>query len=282
MKLTFSSGPNPYMALSLINSLELYNTIFTDPRSSDCQPVPTENWSLAYSQLQEFTASRTSSGHTISSVLLRNPEDLFIAWMLVCFVPRARESPKPSSKLTTKRPNSPASIAAKEGIKADNKMCKIVEDAVTNLKDVVTLKDSAARNEKVPTSPLKRNSNTIGRDTQGQAIRGWGSHWRSIVIFALLTEISEAASPKAQQATLDAYAIWLKELQLLNLLNVDSLRPIVNGNEISKALGGGRGGPWMKKAMDIAMDWQLRNPEQNDPTGGIEEVVDRKRELGFT
>ncbi|KAL9637365.1 MAG: hypothetical protein Q9164_002230 [Protoblastenia rupestris] len=275
-------GPNPYMALSLINSLELYNTIFTDPRSSDCQRVSTEHWSLAYGQLQELTASRTSSAKTISSILLRNPEDLFIAWVLACFVPWARESPKPSSKLTTKRSNSPASIAAKEGIKADNKMCKIVEDSVTNLKDVVTLKDSAARNEKVPTSPLKRNSNTIGRDTQGQAIRGWGSHWRSIVIFALLTEIAEAASPKTQEATLDAYATWLKELQLLNLLNVDSLKPIVNGNEISKALGSGRGGPWMKKAMNIAMDWQLRNPEQNDPTGGIEEVVDRKRELGFT
>ena len=59
---------------------------------------------------------------------------------------------------------------------------------------------------------------------------------------------------------------------------MNRLKPIVNGNQLSKALCT-KSGPWMKKALDIAMEWQLRNPEETDPAGGIAEVVERKREL---
>lgn len=61
---------------------------------------------------------------------------------------------------------------------------------------------------------------------------------------------------------------------------MDRLKPIVNGNQLSKALDT-KSGPWMKKALDIAMEWQLRNPGETDPAGGIAEVVERKSELGI-
>ena len=83
-----------------------------------------------------------------------------------------------------------------------------------------------------------------------------------------------------QQTILDGYALWLSNLQALNLLEVDRLKPIVNGNQLSEALGI-KSGRWTKKALDIAMGWQLRNPEETDPAGGIAEVVERKEELGI-
>lgn len=83
-----------------------------------------------------------------------------------------------------------------------------------------------------------------------------------------------------KQTILDGYARWLSNLQALDLLDVDRLKPIVNGNQLSQALGI-KTGPWMKKALDIAMEWQLRNPEETDPAGGIAEVVERKGELGI-
>ena len=83
-----------------------------------------------------------------------------------------------------------------------------------------------------------------------------------------------------KQPVLDGYARWLSNLQALNLLQVDRLKPIVNGNQLSEALGT-ESGPWMKKALDIAMEWQLRNPEETDPAGGIAEVIERKGELGI-
>jgi len=84
-----------------------------------------------------------------------------------------------------------------------------------------------------------------------------------------------------EQEILSGYVSWLSHLRDLDLLDVDQLKPIVNGNLLSEALGKPKAGPWMKKAVDIAMEWQLRNPEETDPAGGIAEVVERKKELGL-
>ena len=92
--------------------------------------------------------------------------------------------------------------------------------------------------------------------------------------------ITKLTVPECQKI-LNGYATWLSDLKSLNLLDVDQLKPIVNGNDLAEALGT-KNGPWMKKALDIAMEWQLRNPEETDAAGGIAEVVERKKELGIT
>lgn len=83
------------------------------------------------------------------------------------------------------------------------------------------------------------------------------------------------------QGILSDYALWLLRLRDLNLLGVDQLKPIANGNQLSEALGKPKMGPWMKNALEVVMEWQLRNPEENDPAGGIAEIVERKKELGL-
>ena len=201
--------------------------------------------------------------------------------MLVCFVPWARKQPKLPGNQPTKRASFPASVAAREGIKADNRICKILDDAVKDIDEIVTFKEAAVKREMSTVASSKRKSSSVGRDVQGQAIRTWGSQWRSSVIFALLTEVYEATSPEDRTSLTDQYAIWLNNIGSLDLLDVDRLKPLVNGNQISRAIGGGHVGPWMKKAMDIAMEWQLRNPDISDPAGGIDEVLRRKKELGF-
>ncbi len=55
---------------------------------------------------------------------------------------------------------------------------------------------------------------------------------------------------------------------------------MVHGNQLTKALGA-ESGPWMRKALDIAMEWQLRNPDETNSVGAITEVMERRRELGF-
>lgn len=79
---------------------------------------------------------------------------------------------------------------------------------------------------------------------------------------------------------LEEYAAWLSGLRSLDLLDVDQLKPIVNGNQLSTALEI-TAGPWLKKALDIAMEWQLRNPGETDGAGAVAEVVERKKELGI-
>lgn len=80
---------------------------------------------------------------------------------------------------------------------------------------------------------------------------------------------------------LEGYATWISDLQSLDLLDIDKVKPMVHGNQLTKALGI-ESGPWLKKALDITMEWQIRNPEQTDTAGAIAEVVERKKELGIT
>ena len=70
-------------------------------------------------------------------------------------------------------------------------------------------------------------------------------------------------------------------LRSLNLLDVDKLTPLVKGDQLCQALGGIKSGPWLKRALDMTMEWQLRNPDQTDPAGGISEVVERRKELSL-
>ena len=78
----------------------------------------------------------------------------------------------------------------------------------------------------------------------------------------------------------DSYAQWLSYLDEQGLLDADQIKPLVDGKQVTKALGV-KPGPWMQKALGIAMEWQLRNPDQTDPAGAIAEIKERKHELGI-
>lgn len=64
-----------------------------------------------------------------------------------------------------------------------------------------------------------------------------------------------------------------------DLENVCELRPIVNGAEVMKSLGAEEG-PWMSKAMAMALEWQLLCPE-SDKEATLKEIAGRRAELGL-
>ncbi|MCJ1277533.1 CCA tRNA nucleotidyltransferase, mitochondrial [Puttea exsequens] len=296
-------GPDPHTALRLIHRLGLYNDIFTDPTDPDCVMASDRTWKGAYDQLLSLTKANEYQDadlqeRKIARILLRDRTDDFHAWMVACFVPWAGKKAEIPGKSTMKRLPSPAGIAAREGIKATNSIYNIVDNAAAYLQDVIVVKESTTKMQQLNTVPSQRKQESDARVAQGQAIRTWGAHWRSSVMFALLTQIAETPSGTGTQfddlhwggclltspgsaKLLDGYAKWLSYLEKLNLLDVDQLKPTVNGKQVSEALGGPKSGPWMKKALDIAFEWQLRNPDESDPTGGITEVVERKGELGL-
>ena len=63
-------------------------------------------------------------------------------------------------------------------------------------------------------------------------------------------------------------------LESLDLLDVDKLVPLVRGDQLCQAFGGIKSGAWLKPALTIAMQWQLRNPKVTDPSDGVAEVSD--------
>jgi tRNA nucleotidyltransferase/poly(A) polymerase len=65
-----------------------------------------------------------------------------------------------------------------------------------------------------------------------------------------------------------------------DLDSVCELKPIVNGGEIMQHLGAKKG-PWMSKATNLVLEWQLLHPEITDKTVVLEEISARRAELGL-
>jgi hypothetical protein len=74
------------------------------------------------------------------------------------------------------------------------------------------------------------------------------------------------------------YEEFLLYIKDQDLLEVCSLRPLINGRDISTTLGV-KTGPWMSRAIEMVIEWQLRNPARSDREGPMEEIINRKEEL---
>lgn len=194
-------GPDPHTAVRLIDELGLYNMIFTpfiEPEQTFIELADTENWHVAYNQLSEITqacgegTNHCKSLNTIAKILLRDSEDLYIAWTLTCFIPWARATLTLGEKPKSKTLFSPAAVAAREGLKADNKITKIIDGAVANLDGIEKMRELIIDEIDLAKSTLKRKDPSTTRETQGKAIRRWGSSWRSCVMYAILVHVTEA------------------------------------------------------------------------------------------
>ena len=275
----------------------MYNIVFTNPLDHTFKLADTGPWKQAYNQLLEILnfdredATPIKFLQIINSTLIRDAQELHLAWLLGALVPWAKAAPSPR-KTSYSKPSSPvAAVVAREGIKIENKVLKIIEGAVLHLQEV---KDAVAAQSASSTSPLKRKLETSSREAQGMAIRRWGSHWRSNVMFALLVQASETQNDAGKfnkdkkvstfltvterRGLLKSYAAWLAQLKSLDLLDVVSLKPLVDGKQLLEAVSPNNG-PWMQRALAIAMEWQLRNPNETDPHLGIAEVLERRVEL---
>ncbi|KAI5273566.1 poly A polymerase C-terminal region-like protein [Aureobasidium subglaciale] len=245
-------GPDPLMALNLIDQLTLYSTIFSDPAQDQAKVFTpdTDNWNVVINFVQEILSSKASE------ILVRDDEERFLVWLLSAIVPY-RDAPSPPTVEGKKPPPPTASTVAREGIKATNNMCTVITNSIKNHSEIsMMVSDSNGR---------KRPA----REDLGMAIRRWGSTWRSQTAFALLVNVAD--EPSTAKSHLSAFTDFLEYVRELDLLEVYALKPILDGKALTKALGVPTG-PWMKDALDVVMRWQLRNPGKKDTSEAIEQV----------
>ncbi|KAI7786267.1 poly A polymerase head domain-containing protein [Diaporthe eres] len=274
--------------------LGLYHTIFTDPVNLNTPQPSLEGWSAAY----EFLHDSPSNIDSVYDVLVTSDEARYYAWVLACVAPFAR-LPASTSANPKKQPPV-ATVAAREGIKAPTKLSDLITAAVCHREQICELKSQVCSGD----------ASEIGRDTLGMAVRGWeakGTHWRLQVLFAILYDLVVQAtastgpgatahtsdnlsgSPEADDAHTAStsgkverdWKGFLDRLQTLDLMDAPSMKPLVDGRRLMQTLDIKKPGRWMSSALDICMAWQLRNPEETDPAGAIEEVRQRKKELGI-
>nr|ROW09547.1 hypothetical protein VMCG_02327 [Valsa malicola] len=272
-------GEHPRDAIRLIDQLGLYHTVFTDSTKSQPPQPSLEGWTDVYESLHKLASEPVSTPGSVYNVLVTSEEARYYAWVLACIVPFA-QFPNPTGG-NPKKQLPPASLAAREGIKAPNKLADIITGAVRHLDEICELKVKVNNGD-----PCMDE-----RDRFGMAIRGWearGTNWRLQVLFAMLHEMitqAKAANGKdstsAIQEIQSSWKEFLNHLEKLDLMEAPSMKPLVDGRTLLQALGIKKPDKWMSPALDICMAWQLRNPKETDPAGAIEEVRQRKEELGI-
>lgn len=258
-------GPDPHEALRLVFELDLYDTIFSDPAvaNNEHYSPDTDGWKVLIDTVEDFT-----SGGVIQDNLMRDKDEQYLAWVLAALVPY-RDAPEPQSPEPNRKapPPIPANVA-REGIKAPNKICDVVGAAVRNQNEISTLVDRLHEKKRRPDKKIE-GEDPAARDVLGMAIRRWGASWRSQLVYALLADV---ANSREQVEVIERiYAAFIEHIRSLEILEVCTLKPLLDGKQLAKAIGTPPG-PWMKDALDVVMAWQLRNPGVSDPAQAIEEV----------
>jgi hypothetical protein len=75
---------------------------------------------------------------------------------------------------------------------------------------------------------------------------------------------------------LKLYSAFVSKVDKLDLLEAYNLKPLIDGTALMKALDAPPG-PWMKSALDVVIEWQLRHPEISDPATVIAELQSWKQ-----
>ncbi|KAI0908912.1 hypothetical protein F4823DRAFT_625247 [Ustulina deusta] len=268
-------GKDPRRSLQYINDLGLYHTIFTDPTKPDAPLPDLSRWYSAYECLHQLL--RNQARRSISNVLVQTDETSYYAWTLSALAPWEYVDDPPHIG-EGKPPPQLITLAARKGIKAPNKLCDLVSAAHNNRGEILALK----------TAVVQKTSHINERDRFGMAIRHWdgkGGYWRLQVLFSLLVEAMQrwevkTISSKNNDDFLSEWQIFLDHLHGLDVLDAPSMKRIIDGTQLAKALGVPPG-KWMMGALEVCLAWQLRHPDATDAAGAVEEVNRRREELGI-
>ncbi|KAK4199679.1 mitochondrial CCA tRNA nucleotidyltransferase [Triangularia verruculosa] len=258
-------GKHPVESLRLINRLGLYHAVFTVPERTDMPKPDISKWDRAYECLL-FLESNNTPG-SIWQLLVTTEEARYFAWALATLTPWEQLPDDPPLK-PGKAAFPLATQAAREGFKAPNKLSDVVTAAHRHRPAILELKAIVE----------KKTDEMKDRAKFGMAIREWDARavgsWRLQVLYSILVDVEQRTGSAKQEEVLLEWQGLLDHLVELDLMQVASLKRICDGKYLSKALGV-RPGVWTGAALNVVMQWQLKNPGVEDPAGAVEENTKR-------
>ncbi|KAL6248357.1 CCA tRNA nucleotidyltransferase, mitochondrial [Rhinocladiella similis] len=237
------AGPDPYTGLKYIDDFDLYSVVFADP--NDEYNVDNKIALKSYDGLRRILDEKSAI-----CLGLKPKENQSLSWFLAAYVPWSESSTK-------------AYTAAWEGIKATNSFRKVLKEAIDYRPAILEAVDLVC-------------SENATRADVGMTLRQSKEAWRSHALYSLLCDVATGDFDKVTKR----YEKFVSFVHDQHLENVHTMAPILKGNEIKDALGGPKGGPWLKKAVDFLAQWQLNNPKATKQEAS-EMIADRRTELGL-
>ncbi|EEQ31050.1 CCA tRNA nucleotidyltransferase, mitochondrial [Microsporum canis] len=266
-------GPDPLGSLEIINRLGLYDTIFSDHQSE--ATVDTSPWPVVYTLLNSILNDELNSGishelrKSVKGFLVRDKDEKYRSWMIAALSPWAMvdvKNPLTEDEVKKMAPH-PARVA-RDSLRCEKKLTTLLSVAITHYGLISDVKTAFVNGE----------LNTCLADTRwklAKLIRTLGADWRLCFIQAMLLDVMQG---KAAELVLKDYLKMLQFLEEQNLLDVYNLRPLVNGRDMIAALNA-KPGAWLTSALEITVEWQIRNPDRSDAEGAIDEAIRRREEF---
>lgn len=180
-----SKGPDPRGALSLIDRIGLYTTIFAN-HQDDVQ-AETSSWALAYNTFQKLLHTGTESSDAVERVrdiLIRDKSESYYAWVITAFAPWTSVPTRIASSKKAKPLPPRASEVARDSLRSDNKTINFLRDSSNNWKSIIDVKSSLLE---------ERLSGTAAeiRQQVGLHMRSWGKEWRLQFVLSILQEVMQ-------------------------------------------------------------------------------------------
>ncbi|BCS19829.1 tRNA adenylyltransferase [Aspergillus puulaauensis] len=258
-------GPDPRGALNTIDRLNLYPIIFANYQ--DDATADPSSWSLAYNALHRFLFSNDEPEAVgrLRTLLIRDSLQQYYAWVITAFAPWSAVPTRPQKG----KPLPPRMAeAARDALRSDNKTVTILKHAASNWRNIINVKTE------VVDETLQGTAAEI-RQQVGLHIRSWSMDWRLCIILSVLQEIMQGGDFAAVVQSYDKFLSYIVEQ---DLQDVCELKPIVNGGEVMSAIPAKKG-PWVSKALELAIQWQLLHPEIQDKQKALEYLESKKGEF---
>lgn len=288
-----SIGPDPRGALNSIDRIGLYSTIFANHQDDAC--ADTSSWALAYNTLGRLLNPNNEINKTnkiiferVLNTLIHDKTETYYAWVIAAFAPWTNVPPR-IAKGKKAKPHPPrASEVARDSLRSDNKTMAMLRDASNNWESIIDVKSSLLGDRMTGTA-------AEARQHIGLQIRAWNKEWRLCFMTSILQEIMggrDVYQGKApvlsfltviylrSPAVFQEYDAFLKYIVKESLDGACEMKPIVNGGEIMQGVGASSG-PWLGKAMDMVVNWQLLHPEVTDKKHILAVLDSRREELGL-
>lgn len=262
-------------ALIFIDNNNLYNTIFANKQ--DSVETDTSAWSEIYFSLSTLLGTSDTEiplliRQSLSRFLIRDENERYLAWLLAALAPWSTVSIPENAN--TGHPNKSKMVpyaagVIRDSLRLDNKTFNLVSIAVTHHQAISDFKRSFVKGS------LHVDQPEVRRQT-GLLIRSAGPEWRQCFLLSLLLETAEGD----RWEVFNSYNEFLLAIEKMDLLDAVSLRPLLNGHELSNGLGV-KPGPWMQRALAVLIEWQLKNPGLEDKDLAMEEMRRRKDDIGY-